>query len=164
MLLLQLRLRGGGKTGLGNGIDALDGWIDTWLDKVVMNVGRGARARERSLEAANEMQAQAKTRAQREEAEYQVKRAKHLIQWCEAASNIRPQKFKRIDAAVKARDELPGELDPGYDSEAYNAAEKHAEDVMTREIGMPGPFMDHNPRELSPWADSVLNANNSEDW
>ena len=94
-----------------------------------MNVGRGARARERSLEAANEMQAQAKTRAQREEAEYQVKRAKHLIQWCEAASNIRPQKFKRIDAAVKARDELPGELDPGYDSEAYNAANKHAEDV-----------------------------------
>ena len=65
---------------------------------------------------------------------------------------------------MKARDELPGELDPGYDSEAYNAADKHAEDVMTREIGMPGPFMDHNPRELSPWADSVLNANNSEDW
>ena len=45
---------------MGNGFDALDGWIDTWLDKMVMNVGRGARARERSLEAANEMQAQAK--------------------------------------------------------------------------------------------------------
>ena len=60
VLLLRLRLMGGGKTGLGNGFDALDGWIDTWLDKVVMNVGCGARARERSLEAANEMQAQAK--------------------------------------------------------------------------------------------------------
>ena len=135
---------------------------NTWLDTVVMNVGRGERARKRSLEAANEIQAQAKTRARREEAEYQVKSAKHLIQWCEAASNIRPQKFKRIDAAVKARDELPCELDPGYDSEAYNAAEKHAEDVMTREIGMPGPFMDYNPRELSPWAESVLNSNDQE--
>ena len=130
--------------------DSLDSF-DTWLDKVVMHVGRGARAREKSLEAANEMQAQAKTRAQREEAEYQVKRAKHLIQWCEAASNIRPQKFKRIDAAGKARDELTP------DSEAYNAADKHAEDVMTREIGMPGPFMDYEDRELSPWAESVQN-------
>ena len=162
MLLLRLRLRGGGKTGLGNGIDALDGLFFTWLDKMVMNVGRGERARERSLEAANEMQAQAKTRAQREEAEYQVKRAKHLIQWCEAASNIRPQKFKRIDAAVKAQGEV--EREHGYDSEAYNAADKHAEDVMTREIGMPGPFMDYEDRQLSPWADSVLNSNDPESW
>ena len=65
---------------------------------------------------------------------------------------------------MKARDELPGELDPGYDSEAYNAADKHAEDVMTREIGMPGPFMDYEDRQLSPWADSVLNSNDPESW
>ena len=65
---------------------------------------------------------------------------------------------------MKARDKLSDKLDPGYDSEAYNAADKHAEDVMTREIGMPGPFMDYEDRELSPWADSVLNSNDPESW
>jgi len=129
----------------------------TWLDNCVMNVGRGETARKKSLEEANEMQAQAKTRAQREEAEFEVKKAMHLIQWCEAASNISRHKFKRIDAAARARDSFPG-----Y-TEEYNAAEKHAEDVMTREIGMPGPFLDYNDRELSPWAESVLH-DNSQEW
>ena len=52
---------------------------------------------------------------------------------------------------------------PGY-TEEYNAAEKHAEDVMTREIGMPGPFHPNNNRELSPWAESVLNSYSPEWW
>ena len=72
--------------------------------------------------------------------------------------------LKKVAITMAGIDELPGELDPGYDSEAYNAADKHAEDVMTREIGMPGPFMDYEDRELSPWADSVLNSNDPESW
>lgn len=116
----------------------------TWLDNYVMNVGRGETARKKSLEEANEMQAQAKTPAQREEAEFEVKKAMHLIQWCEAASNIRPQKFKRIDAAARARDSFH----PLEKTEEYNAAEKHAEDVMTREIGMPETYRTSKARGI----------------
>ena len=64
-----LRLRGGGRTGLDN----IDGIMNTWLDNMVMNVGRGWRGRERSLENAIRLRAAAKTRVQCEEAEREVK-------------------------------------------------------------------------------------------
>ena len=135
-------------------MDSIDGLKFTWLDDRVMNVGCDGvcrwRARERSLESAKELRAAAKTRAQREEAEHEVKLS-IFFSGMKRRRTRRLHKFKRIDAAAKARDELP------VDSEEYNAAHLSYEDVMTREIGIPGPFLD-DPTPPSRWAESVLSS------
>ena len=164
-----IRIRGGGRTcpHCYSNVEAHKQWCDVvqirWLRSCIDNVGRGHRERQRSLEYAERLKAMATTRQQHKEAEKRVKGAKHLIKWCAAAREVAylispdsVQRARRITAAVKARDALSGVYEEGYSKEAYEVAAEHAEEVMTREIGMPGPFLDSCEDGPGPWADAHL--------
>ena len=134
-----------------------------WLRSCIDNVGRGGGARLKSLEYAERLKSVATTRQQHEEAEKRVKGAKHLIKWCasarEVAYLISPDavgRARRITAAVRARDALSGVDEEDYSQEAYEIAAERADEVMTREIGMPGPFLDPCDNGPGPWADAHL--------